>query len=254
LDPVRNKLYVGTIDPLRVVDCGRDSVIATISGVDSVGALCYNPTAGKVYATAGETLYAVETASDSVVLRRQFDRLAPLMTCDPGRNRLFVACTSDVYAIDCVQDSVAWGEHLWSGPVGIAHTPAQDKVYLTRNDMGVIYNYIMDGATGQTVARRSDLRNVPYYGAVTDQMYFIREDDAVTVLDCSSDTIEGVVPLTATSVRSVCIDSVDNKPYFAGSGGHVTDNPEFRPVLQRAMVQGCRDTCGRRCWGRLGGR
>jgi YVTN family beta-propeller protein len=214
LDSVRHKLYVGTAGPLVAIDCDNDSVTATNLEVQSVAAMCFNPTAGKVYASAAETLFAINTGSDTVVYRRQFDTLSPQLVCDPEHNRIYYTYWGSAIALDCKRDSVIWTKYLWARAIGLAAVPAQDKLYMTLNGLGDSYNYVLDGATGQTL-RSFAQGDVPYHSAAANRVFIICEDRLVTAMDCNTDTMVGVILLGA-NIAHVCMDSVDNKLYFDG--------------------------------------
>jgi DNA-binding beta-propeller fold protein YncE len=217
LDTAHNKLYVGTLDAFKVLDCSSDSVISSIAGLRRAEAVCLQPTAGKVYVAAGESLFALSTESDSVVYRQRFDTLTPQLACDPEHNRVYYTYRSNVIALDCARDSVVWTADLWARAIGLAAVPAQDKLYMTLNGLAYSTNYVLDGATGQTL-QAFELGDVPHYSAAANRVLIITEWHAVTVLDCTNDTVVGVMPLLAY-ITSMCMDSADNKLYFSSAVG-----------------------------------
>ncbi len=225
-DSLHNKLYVGTGLALKVVDCYSDSVVAAVSRVRGATAICYNPTSDRVYATANtggtwpdETLYVVDTKTDSVVAQLVMPRPArfrPTLTmcCDPVRNRVFTACTTTVVAVDCTADTILWWNRL--GGYYVACVPAHKRVYVAR----ALETWTLDGSSGDVVTVPTvDGRAAPLvYLERLNRLYLLANWGQLAAIDCGIDTAIGTVPLDAfvdRSVERVCLDTVDNKLYFA---------------------------------------
>ncbi len=230
-DSLHNKLYVGTGLALKVVDCYSDSVVAAVSRVRGATAICYNPTSDRVYATANtggtspdETLYVVDTETDSVVAQLPMPgRPHPFnptftMCCDPVRNRVFTACTAFVAGMDCAGDTLMWCRTLYD-PSGLASAPDQNKAYVATPH--VVFS--LAGATGQENDRRVPTDGCaapPVYLSRLSRLYCTAIWGQIAAIDCSIDTLLGQVPLSAfvdASAERVCVDTVDNKLYFAFS-------------------------------------
>jgi|GEM_PF-5102089 len=66
-----NKLYCAYDDAVKVVDCQRDSVVATITGLNGVNLTVWNETANKLYCASGsqEGVTVVDCATNSIVER-----------------------------------------------------------------------------------------------------------------------------------------------------------------------------------------
>jgi YVTN family beta-propeller protein len=64
-----NKLYCAYDDVVKVVDCQRDSVVATITGLNGVNLTAWNETANKLYCASGsqEGVTVIDCATNSVV-------------------------------------------------------------------------------------------------------------------------------------------------------------------------------------------
>ena len=222
LDSADGKLYAGSDGPLSVIDFFGDSIVASMRRIDSVGAICYNPTAGKVYATSRDTLYAVRAQSDSVVAARYFGGLVQMLACNPATNRIyFVDGISWEYLqiVDCASDSAVLRADIGMYPYSLACNAARHLVYFVSG--GRVY--LLDGATGQIVTfvmTQSDEGCV--WSPGLDRVICppsLNEDPPsqqclLTAVDGSGDTLAGFLLLTV-SASSISLDTVHNRLYFA---------------------------------------
>jgi YVTN family beta-propeller protein len=218
LDSVDNKLYAGTAGPLSVIDCDGDSVAATVAGVDSAGALCFNPMAGKVYVASGDTLYAIQTSGDSIVARLPFGGLSPLLACDLERNRLHCAYGGNLGSIDCAADTVVLTTYTGVVPYALACNAARDLVYLALYGEVGVFN----GTTGQVVTWITTQSSSGCgWSSSLDRLFCppaLHEEPPVqlclfTTIDGSGDTLAGFLPLTLYA-SSLTLDTVHNRLYF----------------------------------------
>jgi YVTN family beta-propeller protein len=221
LDSADNKLFVGSDGRLAVIDCGPDSVAAVLPRIDSVGALCYNPTAGKVYATSGDTLYAVRTQDDSLVAARYFGGLVQMLACDPASNRIyFVDGISWEYLqiVDCASDSAVLRADIGMYPYSLACNAARNVVYFVSGG----HVYVLDGTTGQAVASvLTQSGEGCVWSPGLDRVicppglneYPPSQQCLLTAVDGSGDTLAGFLPLT-TYASSITLDTVHNRLHF----------------------------------------
>jgi DNA-binding beta-propeller fold protein YncE len=226
LDSARNKLYVGGLAHLTVVDCYLDSVVVVVERMRKTSAICCNSTSGRVYATAAtvtgvdETLYAVDTKADSVVsASRMPSRADPTnltfaLRSDPTHNRVYAACRTFVAGFGCGGDTLTslWITRPPLFPVTVlAYAPELDKVYF---DWGINMIWLC-GATGDGWRVLLDGTGAdPQYLPRLRSLYCASRDGRYGQIDCSGDTVVNVVPLRAIA-EGVCLDTVDNKLYFA---------------------------------------
>jgi len=218
-----NKLYAGGNGPLTVIDCARDTVVASIPEVDSARALCYNPTADKVYAKSGDTLFAVSTSGSGIVARLPLAGLAPLLTCDPRRNRVY--CTHGYYwsSVDCARDSVILTSFMGDTASLMACDVTRDRLSIAIIARAPDFD-VFDASTGQrlTYVRPDGIPSGWSWCPSLDRLYClpcIWSDPAeqfcvLTAVSGAGDSIAGIVPLTMYA-REVSIDSVNNRLYFA---------------------------------------
>jgi DNA-binding beta-propeller fold protein YncE len=256
LDSVHNKLYVGGSAPLAVVDCHVDSVVAVIERLGGTSAICCNSEDKRVYATAStatgneESLYAVDTQADSVVSVLTMpgrsdpaDRTFALI-CDPVHDRVFAAVRNFVAGYGCGGDTLTrlWYYHpgLYPGTV-LAYAPELDKVYYDWAD----YMLIFDGATGSRSRVLTDGGGgTPAYLQRLRSLYCVSQwHGRLGIIDCAFDTVVNVIPLEA-SVAYVCMDTVDNKLYFA-----LGQTPGYLGVIDCSeglvqSIQMCREARG----------
>ncbi len=222
-DSTDNKLYAGSDGPLAVIDCATDSVAAALPRIDSVGALCYNPTAGKVYATSGDTLYAVRTQDDSLIAALYFGGLVQMLTCNPIRNRIyFVDGVSSRYlrCVDCTTDSAVLRANFNMTPYSLACNVARNLIYFGSYCAVVL----LDGNTGRdlkwiTTESSSGCGWCPSL----DRLFcppVVRDYPnptqlcLFTTVDGLGDTLDGFLPLTMYA-PSITLDAVHDRLYFA---------------------------------------
>lgn len=233
LDSLHNKLYVGSTDTFRVVDCDADSIVANIPELQGAQAVCYVPSIpdNKVYVAAGESLFAVRVKTDTVVYRQRFvDTLYAQLACDPVHDRVYYSYWGHLIALDCVTDSIIWNDEAWARIIGLTASPVEDKVYALLSGLDVTFAYSLEGSTGR------DLQGFYYtgYGSIPysvglDRVFLIPDGAAqVRAIDCRADTIATITPLKPDIgylPNSACVDTSDNKLYFSAwvSGIGVVD-------------------------------
>jgi YVTN family beta-propeller protein len=223
LDSADNKLFAGGDEQVAAIDCGPDSMAAVLPRIDSVGALCYNPTAGKVYATSRDTLYAVRTQDDSLVAALYFGGLVPRLACNPATNRIyFVDGISWLYlrSIDCANDSAVLRSDIGQFPYSLTCNAARDMVYFgSYGEVG-----LLDGSSGQVLKwiitqSSTDCGWCPALNRLfCPPVWRETEPPAklclLSTVDGSRDTVCGFLPLTMHA-SSISLDTVHNRLYFA---------------------------------------
>jgi len=225
LDTMHNKLYVGATDTFRVVDCDSNSIVASLYELRGAQAVCFAPSASgsKVYVGVDDTLFALSVKTDTVVYRHAFYTANPIV-CDPQHDRIYFGAHGGyLTAIDCSNDSVIWGSGV--GPsLGLAAAPTENKVYaLTGGALCAL-----DGGTGQELQWFDALEySGLQYSASLNRLFPIANwayQDYTLAIDCAADTIASVIPLGAYVGYwdgSLCVDSTDNKLYFAAGASGV---------------------------------
>jgi len=222
-DSADGKLFAGSNGQLAVVDCANDSVAADFPCIDSVGALCYNPTAGKVYATSGDSLYAVRVRDDSLVAARYFGGLVPILACNTLSNRLFfVDGISSRYlrCVDCATDSAVLRTEFDLTPYSLACNAVRNLVYFgSYGEVGVL-----DGTSGQLQKWITTQSNTGCgWSPGLDRLFcppVWRQSEPpaklclLSTVDGSGDTVAGFLPLTI-GATSVTLDTVHNRLFFA---------------------------------------
>jgi len=254
-DSTDNTLYAGSDGPLAVIDCAADSVIATLPRIDSAGALCYNPTAGKVYATSGDTLYAVRTQYDSIVAALYFGGLVQMLTCNPIRNRIyFVDGISWEYlrSVDCASDSAVLRSDIGKFPYSLACNAARNLVYFGSYCAVVLLDGTSDGDLKWITTESSSGCG---WSPGLDRLFcppVVREYPnpvqlcLFTTVDGSGDTLDGFFPLTMYA-SSITLDTVYNRLYFPypslllGCVGTVDCNRNV--VTRYRLVPGAQAVC-----------
>lgn len=239
-DSLHNKLYSSADSGLMVLDCSHDSVVATIDRIADASALCYNRADDRVYATVcprtgeHETLYAVDTQADSVTTKLGMPPHSEIhaptfVICpDPIRNRVFTACPCYVASIDCGGDTLTL---RWLSrppiypPSRLACAPDLNRVYVA----WASYVIRFDGSTGGMFLVVADATMAdPLYLQRLRTLYCASYDGRFAMLDCNSDTVQGVLPLTPRAER-ICMNTIDNKLYFAH-----TQEPSYLGVVDCA--------------------
>ncbi len=216
LDTIHNKLYIGAGDGLKVVDCYSDSVVAAIQRVQGATALCFNPNPARnqVYAGVDDTLYVVEVKKDSVITQIAMPCSVYALCSDPVNNRIYGAWWINIAGIDCATNTVLWEQVVGIDPWGLTCAPGSGKVYLT---MGLVIA-ALDGSTGQiTAVNRADDRMAPTHLDRLNRLFCLSEGGRVFVVDCSGDTFQALLPLSARA-ESACLDTVNDKLYFTYGG------------------------------------
>jgi YVTN family beta-propeller protein len=222
LDSTDSKLYACSDGPLSVIDCSQDSIVATIPRVDSVGAICYNLTAGKVYATSGDTLYAVRTQDDSIVAALHFGGLVQMLACNPATNHIyFVDGVSSRYlrSVDCTTDTAVLRLDFNLTPYSLACNAARNLLYFgSYCEVGVL-----DGTSGQVQKWITTQGNTDCgWSPGLDRLFcppVWRETEPpaklclLSAIDGSGDTVAGFLPLTMYA-SGVSLDTVHNRLYF----------------------------------------
>lgn len=224
LDSFHNRLYVGADTPLKVVDCYSDSVVGIIPKVWGATAICYNPTTHRVYATSNpggdwpaETLHVIDTKTDSVLSQVPMPIISPYfwptfaLCSDPIHSRVYSECLGFAAGFDCAADTLIWCKYVYY-PSGLACAPDLDKVYAA----ATAELFPCQGATGEdggSVLVDGTCAG-PLYLERMRRLYCATSDGRLAMIDCGADTVLDVTPLAALAER-VCLDTVDNKLYFA---------------------------------------
>jgi YVTN family beta-propeller protein len=176
-DPVNNKIYSAGDSPssVAVIDVIRDTVLTLLGTGISPNASCYNSAGNNTYVASPWTdaVYVIGGASDSV------DAVLTFASCSPGP---------------------------------LCYNTVNDHLYCLDPINGLLF--IVDGESNQVL---NAIETGGHPGHLTwspafNKVYFTN-DDVVSILDCSIDSIVAMVGIDASPFAACCSDA--GNAYFA---------------------------------------
>jgi YVTN family beta-propeller protein len=184
-NPSDNLLYCASDEygVVYFIECGADSVVATLSFSGLPTGVCANSEMGRVYVgdAYGDGVVVIDDATRTIVSIVRTGGPVEEFAYDPANDKLYCAHTGgSVSVISTATNEVVADVRTGRGDGSLVYSPADNRVYCS--------NYW---------------------------------DNSVTVIDCDSDMVWATVPVSEKP-RALCVNPVQNKIYCAciGYGGH----------------------------------
>jgi YVTN family beta-propeller protein len=185
-DPVNNKVYSAGYSPssVAVIDALRDTVLTLLGTGVSPNAVCYNPAGNNTYVTSQwtDTVYVIGGASDTV------DAMITFVICRPGP---------------------------------LCYNTTNNHLYCLDSYGGLLF--IIDGASS-SVLRTINTGGHPgnlVWSPASNRVYFSNAD-ALSILDCSTDSIVAAVELVDASPFAACCSEAGDVYLASLDDGNVT--------------------------------
>jgi YVTN family beta-propeller protein len=236
--PPSNKLYcaVSEDEEVAVFDAGPDTLLKLVEMGSEPYALGYSFLSNKVYsANLDSGVAVIDCAVDTVIATLGIDISAPTsFLFDSVDNRIFCLDRyfDSVPAISCSGDTWVGSIHLGGDaydPDVACYNPRENRVYIAgrrSNDVLVVDAVGFDLVTG---VQMYSSPSAGVYAGGGDKLYCSDEESGiVTVIDCSTDTLERRIFTPASELGSPVYCSVSNRLYYTaylnnGSGLVVVD-------------------------------
>jgi YVTN family beta-propeller protein len=224
-NPVENKLYGAYTyaDTVVVLDGTTHQILARVGVGDSAGSFCYDYIDNKMYVgnQGSASVTVIDCADDHVVatidqVYGDFVWVPSGMCFVAAHKTVYVASWEDssVVVIDCLADTTIARIPVGGYPEAVCYSPTHDRVYCACwGADGAVYG--IDAALNQVV---SVVQRRGAHMMACDparNVLFIPNDDVLTVVDCSADTVVAEVQLPRSGASLVGYDPANDKVYVA---------------------------------------
>jgi len=194
-----------------VIDCGSDSVIATVRVGTWPQALCYSPADDKVYCADLDTglVFVIDGASDSVVAR--VDAVAYSLCYDSTSNRVYCVDQNrwEVTVVDGATNTVVARLTVGMDPRAAVWLPSGNRVYVA-NRFGSSISVIRDSMVGVRETGENEAHRVKAATLIRDVLVLPRD---MTCLGPDPDSPGGI-----GSCPALLLDAVGRKVLILAPG------------------------------------
>jgi len=155
-NPVYNYVYVATgLSSVDVIDCGPNTLIATVGVGPSPVALCYVPVGAKVYAAARTrgTVSAIAGKAPVVVADIDVGRSPSALCWNSKENKVYCANSDDdaITVIDASADTIVATLSVGDNPLALSYDLFNDYVYCACRGSNAVY--VIDAHRDSVVAQ-----------------------------------------------------------------------------------------------------
>ena len=225
---LNNKVYSadGDSDEVCVIDCGTDGVVATIRDVGSPSLLVYGSGSNKMYCAGdrSDTVAVIDGAADTVAAHVLVNDGVGALTYDAHDDKVYATCRGSIAVIGGASNSIMTWIPIPNYPMALCYDSRDDRVYRASYGPGVVTSIDCKADTVQ----KTIVAGPPYgsedfcYNSRDNRVYCFRQSSdppAVQVIDCTGDTLAGVL---TTYGDNICYNSTDDVVYCTDERGIVT--------------------------------